>query len=504
MTARFFILAPLPHTVHLRRGKRYRSIALEPNACAIPNWLLAVGCLVGQDCLIIYSGMMRAVHRTTLLLYLLVKGCDAQPYYSNVTLKANDGDLEVVIYLPQGIKPDEPTYYVSTRFDHGSMIGNIKRTTRKQDGSTETHILYDTDQWRVPHDPFWTESGVGLASEFGVGDDGAFCNFLCGWDQENDVTNGVLGYREAQNGESFLKIGVGELIKGSCNACDSTDDYKFNSPYQYAKAPVWTLENHPEENSISLEQEATLNQHGYKLRKDISLIDDELFIKTTLTNLGREQFATAWYSHHFFTCDGHPVGRRYGVDLDVAGTGGQFEEPATWFWSTPLENYAEITPLKDVVQVEMQRGVERDVRIKAEFVKDAKSHGGFTVRGCENSIKETIPEVGMTGGISMYAFNLYVETGTFSPEPQVYLHMNPGETISWTQHLEFGDKKKEEAKISLRWFRLMSISNPSHMTTTYPQLSFVMSVLISAVVTIAVHALWKRKRRGYSSIPDTQ
>lgn len=448
---------------------------------------------------------MRAIHGSALLLYLLVVQvcCDAQPFYSNVTLKANDGDLEVVVYLPQGIKPAEPTYYVSTRFDHSSMIGNIKRTTRKEDGTNATHILYDTDQWRIPHDPFWTESGLGLASEFGVGDDGAFCTFLCGWDQENEVTNGVLGYLEAKSGESFLKIGVGELIKGSCTACDSTDDYKFNSPYQYAKTPVWTMEEHPEDDSITLEHEATLNQHGYNLRKDIALMDDELLIKSSLTNLGREPFATAWYSHHFFTCDGDPVGRGYGVDLDVAGTGGQFEEPASWFWSTPLENYAQTTPLKDSVQVEMQRGLERDVRIKAEFVKDAKSHGGFTIRGCENSIKESIPEVGQLGGVAMYAFNLYVETGTFSPEPQIYLHLYPGETVSWTQHLEFSDKTKDEKKHGLGWFGIKSVSN-SHLATNTPHLSFVMSALISAVLTVVVHSLWKRKRRGYSTIPESQ
>eukprot|EP00980_Cylindrotheca_fusiformis_P029079 scaffold22713_cov139-Cylindrotheca_fusiformis.AAC.16 len=450
--------------------------------------------------------MMRVIHRTNLLLFLLlVRFSDAQPSYSNVTLTADNGDLEVVIYLPQGIKPGESSYYVSTRFDHSSMIGNIKRTTRKEDGSKETHILYDTDQWRIPHDPYWTESGLGLASEFGVGDDGAFCNFLCGWDQENEVTNGVLGYREAKSGESFLKIGVGELIKGSCNACDSTDDYKFNSPYQFANMPVWTLEEHPEENSISLINEATLNQHGYILRKDISLKDDELFVRTTLTNLGREPFATAWYSHHFFTCDGNPVGKGYGVDLDVAGTSGDYDEPAAWFWSTPLKTYAAVTPSKNVVDVEMQRGVERDVRIKAEFVKDDKSSGDFTIRGCGNSIKESIPEVGSPGGPSMYAFNLYVETGTFSPEPQIYLHFYPGETISWTQHLEFRDQKKEEPKARLGWFGLQSVTNPSSSSPKKVfRLSFLITALISAVVTVLLHTVWKRKRRGYSAIADTQ
>ena len=128
--------------------------------------------------------------------------------YANVTLTSAGGDLSVVVYLPGGIKQDQ-TYYSSTRFDHGSMIGSITRKTRDADGSEHRHVLYGTNRWRVPHDPYWPESGVGLASEFGVGDDGAFCNYRCGWYGVNDVTNGVLGYREARNGESFLKVRSG-------------------------------------------------------------------------------------------------------------------------------------------------------------------------------------------------------------------------------------------------------------------------------------------------------
>jgi hypothetical protein len=99
-----------------------------------------------------------------------------------------------------------------------------------------------------------------------VGDDVDFCNYWCGWYQVSEVTNGVLSYRTAKNGKSFLKLGVGELIKGSCSTCDSTDDFKFTSPYQFAKTPVWTLEEDEEENSISLEHEAVLHEHGYRLK----------------------------------------------------------------------------------------------------------------------------------------------------------------------------------------------------------------------------------------------
>lgn len=458
---------------------------------------------------------IRAANLLPLLLLHFLLCChtivvQAQPSYSNVTLKANGGDLEVVVYLPKGIKPDERTYYVSTRFDHSSMIGSIKRTSTRKDGQKKTHVLYDTNQWRVPHDPYWAESGVGLASEFGVGDDGGFCTFLCGWDQVNEVTNGVLGYQEAKSGESFLKIGVGELIKGSCNICDSTDDYRFNSPYEYAKTPIWTLQENKEGNSITLTQEASLNQHGYRLQKDISLIDDQLFVKSTLTNLGRDPFATAWYSHHFFTCDGDPVGKGYGVDMDVNG---QYDEPAAWFWSTPLQNYAKVAPQTNInkVSVAMQRGVEQNVRIKAEFIKDEKSRGDFTVRGCGNSIKESIPEVRHSrgGDVSMYAFNLYIESGTFSPEPQIYMHLYPGETRSWTQHLEFSDLEVTPLSLSELAKTIQNPATSSSQQHGRTPLVFLASIVISAIVTMAAHAIWSKRRttngissNGYSSIPE--
>lgn len=441
-------------------------------------------------------------YRSTLLLSLLVKGYQATTF-SNVTLTANNGDLSVVIYLPQGIKPEEKTYYVSSRFEHGSMIGSIKRKTRNLDGTIKSHTFYGTNQWRVPHDPYWTESGVGLASEFGVGDDGAFCNYRCGWFQANEVTNGVLGYLEAKNGDSFLKLGVGELIKGTCNTCDSTDDFKFNSPYQFAKTPIWTLEEDKEGNSIALQHQAVLNEHGYHLRKDITLNDDELLVKTTLTNVGRVPFASAWYSHHLFTCDSNPVDQGYSVDLDLTGTGGNFDEPGTWSWSEPLRSYAQIKASKEKVTVQMDRGLERDVKIKAEFVKDESSVGAFTLRGCGTAISETIPEVGTEGGVSMYAFNLYIESGTISPEPQIYMHLYPGQSISWTQKLEFNDDDPDKnPKPTKRFFGFKKAGAALSASPYRLELSFVLFTMISAFVTFFVHRVWRGARQSYSPIPD--
>ena len=370
--------------------------------------------------------------------------------YANVTLTSLGGDLSVVLFLPVGIKPNERTYYYSSRFEHGSMIGRITRTvytTPNNDNHhahKETHVLFDSDMWRMPHNSNWPESGIGLASEFGVGDDGAFCFYRCGWSQASDVTNGVLGYREAKNGEAFLKIGVGLLVKGTCPTCDSTDDYKFNSPYLFAEPPKWKVV-HITDSGVVLEHEATLGHNGYRLLKQTYLTDNVLSVTTTLTNLGDQAFSTAWYSHNFFTCDANAVGPGYTVDLNLKGQHASgrplYEEPGTWSWATPLQEYARIKGSSDNIHIDMIRALDPGVRIKTEFVNDGSTQGGFTITSCDTSLDfSLIPDTdnGVTW-LNMYAYNLYVERGTFSPEPQILIHLEPGASTTWTQQIVIHD-----------------------------------------------------------------
>jgi hypothetical protein len=133
-------------------------------------------------------------------------------------------------------------------------------------------------------------------------------------------------------------------------------------------------------------------------------------------------------------------------------------------------------------------------------VKDETSVGGFTLKGCGTAIRETIPEVGTEGGVSMYAFNLYIESGTFSPEPQVYMHLWPGQSISWTQRLEFSDDVPVKPSL-LSKFGFKAFA-PTSASLHHPELSFVMFALISAFLTLFVHRIWRRRRESYSPIPD--
>eukprot|EP00534_Pseudo-nitzschia_fraudulenta_P003169 CAMPEP_0201138690 /NCGR_PEP_ID=MMETSP0850-20130426/56058_1 /ASSEMBLY_ACC=CAM_ASM_000622 /TAXON_ID=183588 /ORGANISM="Pseudo-nitzschia fraudulenta, Strain WWA7" /LENGTH=517 /DNA_ID=CAMNT_0047410089 /DNA_START=452 /DNA_END=2005 /DNA_ORIENTATION=+ len=471
---------------------------------------------------------------------MLGKAHALDSFYSNVTLRANGGDLSAVIYLPVDLKPSQRTYYRSSRFDWSSLIGSITRTTiNPNTGLEETHTLYGTKQWRLPHDPYWAESGVGLASEFGVGTDGSLCDFLCGWNQNSEVTNGVLGYQAARSGESFLKIGVGELIKGSCVDCDSSGDYKYNSPYQFARPPVWTLEtnNNHNSNTIVLSHAAKLEDRdiGYKLEKHITLHDDQLLVKTVLSNLGSKQFSTAWYSHHFFSCDSRPVQQGYSVDLDLASTYGDYTEPYSWIWSTPLKNYANVYTYNDsskepnndsnddsdtVVRIDMNRGVESHTSIKADFTKNEQSKGEFTLRACNTKIRETIPEVSdPSSGISMYAFNLYIESGTFSPEPQILLHLEPGQSTSWTQQLDFADDfpivqhppSKPSVPLGSLVFQAVEEKRSASIDNRYNRVAFITTVaLVVALASVlyrSVIATTGKPTRGrkqhYHPVPDS-
>jgi hypothetical protein len=441
-----------------------------------------------------------------LLLSWLPPISSAAVSYANVTL-TNGDDLSVVVFLPSGVKPDEKTFYYASRFDHGSMIGVVTRTV----SATGSHRLFEADMWRVPHNSNWPESGVGLASEFGVGDDGAFCYYRCGWGGSNDVTNGVLGYFEAKNGEPFLKIGVGKLLKGTCPTCDSTEDYRFNSPYLFAEPPVWTTVELTD-NAVTLEHEAKLHIWGYKLVKHVALEGNVLSVTTTLSNFGQMAFSTAWYSHNFFTCDQTAVGPGYSIDLSIKGGStrpsatynnpAMYEEPGTWSWSTPLADYAKVRPRSDRVRVDMEKALPPGVRIKAEFINDSQTSGGFTIRACQTEITSSLdhPEQ------SMYAYNLYLERATLSPEPQILVHLEAGQASSWTQRLEIRELKDDGSDANLALDLEASVLSPSSSRLDLPPIVYAFPLFVVVAMAAWVFRQAKRDvhryRQSYSSIPD--
>ena len=429
------------------------------------------------------------------IILILLVACNVSAdseVYANMTL--HSPIMSARVFLPYEDKPGDKQYYVGSRFEHGSMIGDFVFGHK---------IAYGRNMWRTPHDASWPESGVGLASEFGCGDDGPTC--------ARKASNGVLGYEAAKNGEPFLKIGVGALIKGSCPDCldDPTDNYKFNSPYEFYRKPKWSTLPSSSKNEVKFVHEESLGNVGYKIQKTIRLEGNLMIVRTSLTNLGKERFSTPWYSHHFFTGDDDPVGLGYGIDLGLSEYGVRpsdplFRQPGIGSWAEDFNIYANVTRARDgSISMKMSKPIPEGVRLKAEFLNDQTitlTDGSFVLHAPNGlSIGERIPEVRtQSRNPYLYAYNVYAERGTLSPEPILILYLQPAETAVWTQQLKF------TSTIDAR-FRapLLSVSLPSDYANFLHWRS-ALGVALCVTTFAIIYSFFIDTRRvdAYSPIPD--
>lgn len=446
-------------------------------------------------------------------------GGSPPPSYPNITLETPI--VSARVFLPTLAGDDRRRdargryYYVGSRFEHGSMVGDILY------GADRSREVYGRGMWRTPHDPAWPESGVGLASEFGCGDDGAACA------GKGEITNGVLGYDEAGPGEPFLKIGVGALVKGSCPACagDESGRYRFNSPYKFHRQPEWRILPSPASNEITFLSEETVGDHGYRIQKTTRVDGDIMTVRTILTNLGKKRFTTPWYSHHFFTGDDGPIGPGYRVDLGLSEYAletptPRFRQPGLGTWSEDLNDYANVTMADDKsISIAMTGALAEGVKLKAEFLDETPvtlTDGSFTLRSPNGVIVyEKIPELQtQSRNPFIFAYNVYVERGTLSPEPMMLLYLEPGETTTWTQHLKFssegeegGDEESGHGCLVFGWYLCMLGVGGKALQVPNGS-SGLAFVVFAACLGMAITASYtrfaagSRRRSKYVSIPD--
>jgi len=105
----------------------------------------------------------------------------------------------------------------------------------------------------------------------------------------------------------------------------------------------------------------------------------------------------------------------------------------------------------------------------------------------------------------MYAYNVYIERGTLSPEPQILLHLEPGATQSWSQRFHFDDLPLSSADYpSITGLRASIFGAASGKG------SGIDAVNGATFVGVAFLAVWlglafggrPRERVSYEAIPD--
>jgi hypothetical protein len=299
--------------------------------------------------------------------------------FPRLAMKTGD-DLMSVIYEP------DPSngYYRSTRFDYSSMIKSVK---------CGSHTFFS--EWKTPHDPNDNEGGNGIAEEFNINTDPG--------------TPPPPGFDEAGEGQSFVKIGVGALVK-------SGGSYQFSGNYQISNPGTWTVKRGI--NWIEFVHELDdVNGYGYVYTKRYVFDKEEstVNIEKNLENTGSKSILAEQYAHNFITIDGAGIGPNYSVEFGWNLSGSVSN---TQFSGSTINISSNL-----------------DASIYGQL-------GGYSGTAEENSITVTNSSSGgtvsITGSEPVGRCAFFATPGVICPEIFVTINVGAGETKSWSSVYEFG------------------------------------------------------------------
>jgi len=298
--------------------------------------------------------------------------------YPTHTMKSDQ--LTVTVYLPDA----EKGFYRGTRFDWSGVLGV----------EFGKHKLFGP--WKDKHDPKNNDDIIGPCEEFGMA--------------------APLGYDAANVGETFVKIGVGELEK------PKEQKYSFFRNYTIKKPGEWKVDK--SDGKVTFEQSLTATSgYGYKYTKILTVSGAELRIMHLLENTGTRVISTDHYNHNFFNVDGDAVGKNYELDF-----------PFDVNVSTAKERFAEL------VQVEGKKLRFKDTLEKGSI--HAELSGFSTAAGSKDAAvtMRHVPSgvtVRVTGDRPPSKFNVWGMKTTLCPEPFLQFDLEPGKKVVWTWKYQF-------------------------------------------------------------------
>ena len=153
--------------------------------------------------------------------------------------------------------------------------------------------------------------------------------------------------------------------------------------------------------------------------------------------------------------------------------------------------------------------IPEGVRIKAEFLDENRitlTDGSFTLRAPNGiSVSEKIPELQtQSRNPFIYAYNVYIERGTISPEPMLLLYLQPDETTFWTQHLKFSSGTDATADSPFLCMFTKAWQIPSNLSSgwAFMMLGACLGLFVASYTRFVGSR--RRRRDDYSSIPDQE
>ncbi|MFM8270955.1 MAG: hypothetical protein ACKODX_01260 [Gemmata sp.] len=292
-------------------------------------------------------------------------------------------------------------FYRGTRFDHAGVFGNVEFAG---------HTLFGP--WKGAHDPANHDDIVGPCDEFGI---------------EN-----ALGYDDAKPGETFLKIGVGELEKPKEVKYSPFAKYKVVRPLEWKRAgpDPRAPDRAPAARWQGWTTDQKANSYGYQFSKFIMLDETAaaVGIGYKLKNTGAKRIVTDFYNHNFFNVDRDPVGPNYSLAFG-------FEPKAQ-----DLKG-----KFGDLVELKGTDFRFRDKLPAGQFVMagltgyDARQreHRTFEMRHAPSGIAVKVEHSYPFARLNVWGINT-----TICPEPFLAINLKPGEETEWGIAYTFTREKR--------------------------------------------------------------
>ena len=292
----------------------------------------------------------------------------------------SNGLIKASFYLPDPQKG----YYQGTRFDWSGVMPTLEYKGHQYFG-----------QWFEKYDPKLHDAIMGPVEEFRTNDAG-------------------LGYAEAKQGGTFIRIGVGVVRKPDDGA------YQVFKTYELVDPGKWQVQTGKDRVTFT----HTLKDgqgYAYIYKKTVRLVKGkpQLVLEHSLKNTGTKLISTAQYNHNFFVIDHQVTGPDMAVvfpfdarpTLDLKGLAAVHLK--TLQYPQPLEKgQSTFTELKGYGLSQK----DYDFRIE-----NRKSGAGVRIRGDQPLAKLVFWSIRTVA----------------CPEPYIQMDIRPGKESKWKLTYDF-------------------------------------------------------------------
>ncbi|MEO6187831.1 MAG: hypothetical protein ABIO82_03340, partial [Ginsengibacter sp.] len=296
----------------------------------------------------------------------------------------SNGLIQARLYLPDA----QDGYYRGSRFDWSGVISDLQ---------FQGHSYYG--QWFPKYDPRIHDAIMGPVEDFYP-----------------------IDFSEAKPGGTYLKIGIGILVR------PDTNKYSIVPPYEIVNHGEWKVK--AKGRSIEFRQILNDASYSYEYKKTIELRKgkSEMVISHTLKNTGNKTIETDVYNHNFFMLDKQTTGPGFTISFPFnlkAESGGN-------------TNLAEIRGNQLVFIKELERKDHVYYPEINGFGNDAKD---YDIK-VENQNTGAGARITCDRPLSKLVF--WSASTTVCPEPYIHIKATPGETFTWKityDYYSFNPKK---------------------------------------------------------------